>query len=136
MASQLLPLLLKSPSGKIKPSHKGLNSHNFTHSGALMYRIYSTEFSKFELEGITMLSLLYLHHIQILTIHCFVYFSVTTPSQGSCEKHRRIHPRSLLRSVSMLGKKNPTVRYRIISGELYNIFPYQFSFSQACVSMK
>lgn len=29
-----------------------------------------------------MLSLLYLHHIQILTIHCFAHFSVTTPSQG------------------------------------------------------
>lgn len=52
-----------------------------------------------------MLSLLYIYHTQIVTIHYFVCFSVTTPSQGSCEKHCRIHPRCLLRSVSMLGKK-------------------------------
>lgn len=32
-----------------------------------------------------MLSLLHLHHNQILTIHCFAHFSVTTPSQGKAE---------------------------------------------------
>lgn len=49
-----------------------------------MYQIYSTE-SSLNLNwraSQCSLSLLYLHHIQILTIHCFAHFSVTTPSQG------------------------------------------------------
>lgn len=79
MASQSLPLFLKSSSGKLgfpqQPQFYTLRCFNVPN---LLHR----EFCEFELEGITVLSLLYLHHTQIVTIHCFAHFSVTTPSQG------------------------------------------------------